>query len=123
VLATYDYLRHIGFDMDSLNWLPVVSLSFVIFIATLGMMPMPFVVLSELVPHHLRGIITTICICWFAFSSFIVVKLFAMLAEILGLYGLFYMFSVSCLLSFIFYTIYIPETKGKSIDEIIKLLK
>lgn len=38
------------FDVTDFNWIPVVSMSFVIFIASVGLMPLTFTMLSEILP-------------------------------------------------------------------------
>lgn len=52
VLATYSYLNLSGFEMTHhLSWLPVISLSLVIFLASLGIVSLPFIILTELLPN------------------------------------------------------------------------
>ena len=123
VMATYSFFNLNGYDTGLYSWIPVISLSFVIFIASVGILPLTFVVLSELLPQRIRGVITTFCICCFHGASFIVLKYYGLLAETIGIYGAFWLFSGCCLFALAFYAICIPETKGKSIDDIQKSLK
>lgn len=37
-------------DVSQFNWIPIVSMSFVIFIASVGLMPLTFTILSEILP-------------------------------------------------------------------------
>jgi MFS family permease len=37
-------------DTSQFNWIPIVSMSFVIFIASVGLMPLTFTILSEILP-------------------------------------------------------------------------
>lgn len=48
--ALYSYLRHIGYELTAFEWVPVVSLSFVIFIASAGVVPLIFVSSVESLP-------------------------------------------------------------------------
>lgn len=50
VLATYLYLKKTGVDLSNLGWIPIMSLSLVIFIASLGIISLPFVITTELMP-------------------------------------------------------------------------
>ena len=43
---------------------------------------------------------------------------FSSYQELVGSYGVFWTFAVSCLLCFIFVMIFLPETKGKTLLEI-----
>lgn len=48
--ASYSYLRHTGYDVTSFEWVPVVSLSLVIFVASAGVVPMMFLCMVEHIP-------------------------------------------------------------------------
>lgn len=50
VTGTYCYLGANGYDVSILNLLPVVSLSAFIFITAIGMNPVPYVIVSEVLP-------------------------------------------------------------------------
>lgn len=57
VLATYLYLKDCEtceVDLSSLEWIPIISLSLVIFIASLGIISLPFVITTELMPSKVR---------------------------------------------------------------------
>jgi hypothetical protein len=52
VLATYSLLKQQGdVDLTGFEWIPVTSLSLVIFIASLGIISLPFVITTELLPN------------------------------------------------------------------------
>lgn len=51
VMGTYSFLDKLHLDLKLFNWVPVTSLSFVIFIASIGILPLPFVVLAEILPN------------------------------------------------------------------------
>lgn len=48
--AVYFYLRSVGFDVMAFEWIPVVSLSFAIFSASAGVVPLMFVNMVEHIP-------------------------------------------------------------------------
>lgn len=52
IMGLHSYLDKHGWDMQALDWVPVASLSFVIFIASIGILPLPFVVLAEVLPQN-----------------------------------------------------------------------
>lgn len=48
VFALYSYLNGLGCVAAYLNWIPLVSFSFVLWVANLGVLTLPFLVMSEL---------------------------------------------------------------------------
>lgn len=40
----------VNFDYSTLGWIPIATLSFVIFIASVGILPMTFIMISEILP-------------------------------------------------------------------------
>lgn len=51
VLATYIYLgATTDINLDAFQWVPVVSFSSMIFIASCGALPIPYVIVSEILP-------------------------------------------------------------------------
>lgn len=58
-LATYSYLNEKGFVMEQLSWIPIVSLSLSIFVASLGIIPLPYVIITELMPTKVRSLINS----------------------------------------------------------------
>lgn len=50
-LGTHGLLKAKHYDLTEYFWVPVVSLSFVIFIAAIGILPLPFVIISEILPQ------------------------------------------------------------------------
>lgn len=55
VMGTYSFLDKMNFDLRHFNWVPVCSLSFVIFIASIGILPLPFIVLAEVLPNKVTS--------------------------------------------------------------------
>ncbi|XP_058446700.1 facilitated trehalose transporter Tret1-like isoform X2 [Malaya genurostris] len=51
IFAAFSYVKSIGYDVTSFNWLPLVCFSVVIFVASMGVLTLPFVVLAEIVPQ------------------------------------------------------------------------
>lgn len=55
VLTIYLYLMETGVDLSSFKWVPVTSLSFVIFIASAGIVPLASVYTVEILPAKVRS--------------------------------------------------------------------
>jgi hypothetical protein len=62
--GTHGFLK--GFlDITQLDWIPIASMSLVIFAASLGILPLTFIMLSELLPLRVRTSSFEICKYYF----------------------------------------------------------
>jgi len=118
-LGTYFYFEQIDADsVTNIGWLPLTSL--VLFNAgfALGVGPVPWVMAGELVPGKIKG--PAVSVATFAnwFSCFLVAKTFIYIQEGLTRAGTFWLFGVFCLCGALFAYFLLPETKGKSPEEI-----
>lgn len=46
------YLQSIEYDLEGYGWVPLVSFSFVLFVGCCGVGPLPFVIISEIMPQE-----------------------------------------------------------------------
>lgn len=74
VMGTFSYLKLKGVDVSNYGFVPVASLSFVIFIASCGILPLAFIIVSEILPQKLRSSITALCMSFLWIFAFIVIK-------------------------------------------------
>jgi MFS transporter, SP family, xylose:H+ symportor len=80
--------------------------------------PVTWVLISEIFPNKIRGRATSIAVVSLWAAYFILVFTFPILAEKLGTYGPFWMYSAICLLGFFFIKSKVKETKGKTLEEL-----
>lgn len=80
--------------------------------------PVMWALLSEIFPNKLRGLAISIVGFWNSIVSFSVASVFPMELEFLGSSTTFYLFAGFGFLTLLFVLKYIPETKGKSLEEI-----
>ncbi|XP_067825850.1 solute carrier family 2, facilitated glucose transporter member 8 [Heptranchias perlo] len=100
------------------TWLPLVCL--VIFIAgfALGCGPIPWLVMSEIFPVRARGLASGACVLANWSTAFLVTKEFHDLVENITQYGTFWLFSSLCFMNVLFTVFFVPETKGKTLEQI-----
>ncbi|WP_235296922.1 sugar porter family MFS transporter [Portibacter marinus] len=99
--------------------LPVLILVIVaIGIYSMSLAPITWVVLSEIFPNRIRGLAMSIATLMLWIASFILTFTFPLLNKSLGAYGTFWVYGLICLIGFIFIKAKLPETKGKSLEEI-----
>lgn len=82
--------------------------------------PTTWVVLSEIFPNRLRGVAMSIATFSLWSASFILTYSYPILNKGLGASGTFWLFGSVCLFGFFFTRKSLPETKGKSLEEIEK---
>jgi MFS family permease len=80
--------------------------------------PTTWVVLSEIFPNKVRGIAMSIATLALWSACFILTSLFPVVNKLAGASGTFWLFGVICAIGFLFILKYLPETKGKSLEEI-----
>ena len=102
----------------SLILIPI--LAFVAFYA-MSIGPVAWVIVSEIFPNRIRGIAMAISMVALYAADFLVALTFPRLMEKFG-NGTFYFFTAVCALAFLFSWLIVFETKGKSLEEIEKML-
>jgi hypothetical protein len=50
-IASFSYLHDAGLDMSHFAYLPVISLSLAVFLASIGIISLPFIIITELMPN------------------------------------------------------------------------
>ncbi len=100
------------------GWPVLLLVVVAIAIYAMSLAPITWVVLSEIFPNRLRGLAMSIATFSLWVASFILTFTFPILNDILGAYGTFWVYSIICLLGFGFIKRKLPETKGKSLEEI-----
>ncbi|XP_075435104.1 solute carrier family 2, facilitated glucose transporter member 8 isoform X1 [Ascaphus truei] len=104
--------------VDHLAWLALACMGFFIAGFALGWGPIPWLVMSEIFPLRARGVASGVCVVTNWGCAFLVTKEFHNLMDSLTSYGTFWFFSAFCVLNVIFTVFYVPETKGKTLEQI-----
>jgi MFS transporter, SP family, arabinose:H+ symporter len=108
----------ICFLLDIKGWglLLCIMLFLLFFAFSLG--PLKFVIATEIFPTHVRATAVSICIMTMWVADWIVNLLFPLLRDGLGIAVTFFIFSFFCGVSFLYAKSKLPETKGKTLEEI-----
>ncbi|XP_040171954.1 uncharacterized protein LOC120905171 [Anopheles arabiensis] len=104
--------------IESLNWIPTVLILTYIFTSTLGFLTMPFSMLAELFPQAVRGPASGVTVFFTYLMSFCTIKLYPTMVELLGSANVFLIYGAVSLLGVLYVIYIVPETKGKSLQEI-----
>lgn len=88
----------------------------------MSLAPVVWVVLSEIFPARIRGAAMAVSTFFLWIACFLLTYTFPLLNEYLKASGTFWVYGGICLVGFLFIRSYLPETKGKSLEEIEKEL-
>jgi SP family sugar porter-like MFS transporter len=80
--------------------------------------PVTWVILSEIFPNRMRGIAMSVATFSLWAACFILTYTFPLLNQVLKASGTFWLYGAICLLGFVYILKKLPETKGKSLEEI-----
>lgn len=108
---------------DDLTWLAIVSLMIYIIGFSIAWGALPWVITSEIIPLKIRGVGVGIATFINWSSAAIVTGSFAEYVKPVKIWGAFWSFSVIMVFGFFFTLLFVPETKGKSLQEVEKLFK
>ncbi|NHB68098.1 sugar porter family MFS transporter [Perlabentimonas gracilis] len=97
-----------------------VLIGLIMFVASfaISMGPVMWTLLSEIFPNKLRGLAISIMGFWNSIVSFSVATVFPAQLEYMGSSATYFIYSLFGLLTLIFVWRFVPETKGKSLEEL-----
>jgi SP family xylose:H+ symportor-like MFS transporter len=88
---------------------------------SMSLAPVTWVLISEIFPNHIRslGVSSAVAALWTA--SFLLTYTFPFLNRAFSTSGAFLVYAVICFSGFVFVFMFVPETRGKSLEEIEKI--
>jgi SP family sugar porter-like MFS transporter len=98
--------------------LPVILVVAAIACYCCTLAPITWVILSEIFPNRIRGGAMSVSVVALWLGNFLLSQTFPVMYEKLGLANCFWVYAAICLVGFIFIYIKLPETKGKTLEQI-----
>ncbi|KAJ8972276.1 hypothetical protein NQ317_005855 [Molorchus minor] len=123
LLAIFFTLKNNGVYVDGISWIPVVAVMVYAVVFKFGLGIIPIVMTAELFPAKVKAMGMTIADFFYVIFALISVELYHWLTKVFSHDVPFYIFAASCFLTALFAQFYIPETKGKTLEEIQFMLK
>lgn len=111
------------YDLQAYAWIPMVGFGVLVFAANWGLMTLPFLVISELMPDQVRSIGTSFCMTLLYVLGFVLLKGFPLLVQLLDMSGALYVFAACSLTVAAFVIGWLPETCGKSFEAIQRMME
>lgn len=122
-LAVYFNLQYAGYDVLNVSWIPIASVMVYAVVFKFGLGMVPIVLTAEIFPTKVKAMGMTIADATYVICGVVTISLFQYLLKMYGMHVPFYLFAALCFTTAIFSHFYIPETKGKSLEEIQMILK
>ncbi|XP_049524606.1 LOW QUALITY PROTEIN: solute carrier family 2, facilitated glucose transporter member 8-like [Dermacentor silvarum] len=107
--------------VEAFGWLPLTSLCTFFVGYSIGLGPLPWVLLGEMIPLKAKGFATGACTAILFAEGFILTISYNSIRAILGTAATYWMFSASLAVSFVLVFFFVPETKGKNLEQIERL--
>lgn len=85
---------------------------------SMSLAPVTWVIISEIFPNRIRGAAMSVAVSSLWIACFILTYTFPMLNKALGAHGTFWLYAAICVLGYFFIRWRLPETKGKSLEQI-----
>jgi SP family sugar porter-like MFS transporter len=117
-LAVIYILLGCGYYFHLSGWPMLILVVMAIACYAMSLAPVTWVVLSEIFPTRIRGAAMAVATFFLWVASFLLTYTFPLLNEALGASGTFWIYGGICVVGFLFIRAYLPETKGKSLEEI-----
>ncbi len=86
----------------------------------MSLAPVVWVVISEIFPNRIRGAAMSVAVASLWMACFILTYTFPLLNRKFGPAKTFWVYAVICVAGFIFIKFRLPETKGKTLEQIEK---
>jgi sugar porter (SP) family MFS transporter len=84
----------------------------------MSLAPVTWVVISEIFPNRIRGAAMAVAVSSLWIACFILTYTFPILNATLGSAGTFWLYAAICVAGFFFIKLKLPETKGKTLEQI-----
>lgn len=117
-MGFYFNLQSNGTDVSSISWVPLVAICLFIVLFSIGFGPIPWMMMGEIFSPQIKGIAGSSACLFNWIMAFFVTKFYSNFESSFGSDRTFWIFSFICALGFVFVFLIVPETKGKTLEEI-----
>ncbi|EEB15149.1 sugar transporter, putative [Pediculus humanus corporis] len=111
-------MEYFSYDTSNITWIPLFSVLGYISFFSAGVGPVPWAMIGEMFASNVRSLGASLTTSFSWILAFLLTKCFGIMQEYLGDYWTFWLFSVFCCIGVGFIYFCLPETKGKTLEEI-----
>lgn len=123
LMGIYFLLQENGTLVDSLTWAPIVILSAFVSAHALGIGPITWIIMGEILDQSVKEVAAGFAVLIFDAFSIVALLLFPFLSAAVGDGWNFILFSIFAMVAFFFVLFFVPETKGRTLEEIQWILR
>jgi len=103
--------------LQNINWLPMASLAVYTITLSLGLGPLPFLIMAEIFPQEAKDKASSlVTVCQWS-MAFVTTKFITNINDAFNVSGGYFFFGSMLLIGTVFIIAYAPETKGKTNEE------
>nr|XP_023017603.1 facilitated trehalose transporter Tret1-2 homolog [Leptinotarsa decemlineata] len=121
-LGTYTYLQDKGLDLSAYSWIPISCVLLNMSSFKVGSGPISWTVIGEIFPPNFKYYLNGMAAFLMTLFGFFVTFMFPRISEILGMSFSLFLFAGIVAFAIVFIGYFVPETKGKSLQEIQNIL-
>ncbi|XP_011347516.1 facilitated trehalose transporter Tret1 isoform X2 [Ooceraea biroi] len=118
LLGVYFYCSKYTHAFDDLKWFALIPLCIFLILFSFGFGPIPWMMMPELFAPEVKGVAGSSACLFNWLMAFVVTKFYSNMTEAVDSYGTFWIFSGFCAVGIVFVHFLVPETKGKTLDQI-----
>ncbi|XP_050310093.1 facilitated trehalose transporter Tret1-like [Anthonomus grandis grandis] len=122
-MTIFFHLQYNNYDVAAASWIPAASV--MVYAATfkVGLGLVPIVVIAEIFPTTVKALGMTLSDVMYVMAAVVSIYMYQLLSGHYGLHVPLYIFTVCSFAMVGFTLMWLPETKGKTLDEIQMMLK
>ena len=117
-LITLGVFFEISVPANQISWLPILSVFLFNSLFSLAWGPLPWVLISGMFPVRAHGFPCSFVIMVFAVTQFFETTTYHSMTTVLTIQGAYWVYAGCRILGFLFVYFLLPETKGKTLEEI-----
>jgi len=117
-LGAFFYMKAAHHDVSALGWLPVATVCLYFVVFSLGFGPVPWLMLGELFAPEVKGVAGSVASSASWWLTFLVTSQFGPVVAAIGEGPTFWAFAALTALGVVFVAVFVPETKGRTLEQI-----
>lgn len=122
ILGVYYYCIVYTTAFDDIKWFAIILVCIFLVLFSFGFGPIPWMMMPEIFAPEVKGVAGSSACLFNWLMAFIVTKFYSDMVAAVQPYGTFWIFTLFSAVGILFVYFLVPETKGKTLDQIIREL-
>lgn len=118
LMGIYFYCTKYTTAFDNIKWFALIPICVFLILFSFGFGPIPWLMMPEIFAPEVKGVAGSSACLFNWLMAFVVTKFYSDMQNAVQPYGAFWIFSLFCAVGILFVYFLVPETKGKSLDQI-----